>query len=98
MFVTGLSCWACGTAYAPNELHNLCTCGKPLRVDYDLAAAAKAVSPASTRRATLEPVALSRTAAAARTASSRRHWAKAARRCCLRTRWARSWGCRPADC
>jgi threonine synthase len=46
MFVTQLSCWACGTVYAPTELHNLCACGKPLRVDYDLVAAGKAVSPA----------------------------------------------------
>jgi len=46
MFVTQLSCWKCGTVYAPTELHNLCACGKPLRVDYDLAAAGKAVSPA----------------------------------------------------
>ncbi len=45
MFVSQLSCWACGTVYAPTNLHNLCTCGKPLRVDYDLAAAGKAVSP-----------------------------------------------------
>jgi threonine synthase len=45
MFVSQLSCWACGTVYAPTELHNLCTCGKPLRVDYDLVAAGKAVSP-----------------------------------------------------
>lgn len=45
MFVTQLSCWACGTVYAPNTLHNLCACGKPLRVDYDLAAAGKALTP-----------------------------------------------------
>ena len=45
MFVSHLSCWACGTVYAPTELLNLCICGKPLRVDYDMAAAGKAVSP-----------------------------------------------------
>lgn len=45
MFVSQLSCWACGTVYAPTELHNLCVCGKPLRVDYDLEAAGKALSP-----------------------------------------------------
>ena len=45
MFVSHLSCWACGTRYSPTELHNLCACGKPLRVDYDLAAAGKSVSP-----------------------------------------------------
>jgi len=43
MFVTQLSCWKCGAVYAPTELHNLCACGKPLRVDYDLAAAGKAL-------------------------------------------------------
>ncbi len=47
MFVTHLTCWACGKTYAPDQLINLCTCGKPLRVDYDLAAAARAVSPAA---------------------------------------------------
>ncbi len=46
MFVTQLSCWACGLHYSPDTLLNLCTCGKPLRVDYDLAAAGRAVSPA----------------------------------------------------
>src|SRR5437868_4267047 len=45
MFVTHLSCWACGAAYAPNALLNLCTCGKPLKVEYDLAAVGRAVSP-----------------------------------------------------
>src|SRR5579871_3603473 len=47
MFTTQLTCWACGTAYSPDRLINLCVCGKPLRVDYDLAAVAKAVSPQS---------------------------------------------------
>ncbi len=45
MFVSQLTCWACGLTYTPDALHNLCTCGKPLRVDYDLKAAGKAVSP-----------------------------------------------------
>ena len=47
MFVTHLTCWACGKTYAPDRLINLCVCGKPLRVDYDLDAAARAVSPAA---------------------------------------------------
>src|SRR5579871_6902947 len=45
MYVTHLSCWACGATYPSNELINLCRCGKPLRVEYDLEAAGKAVSP-----------------------------------------------------
>lgn len=46
MFVTQLSCWACGRTYPPDQLINLCECGKPLRVDYDLKAVARAVTPA----------------------------------------------------
>jgi threonine synthase len=37
MYVTHLTCWACGEQYPPDNLRNLCDCGKPLRVDYDLA-------------------------------------------------------------
>jgi threonine synthase len=44
MFVTQLSCFACGKAFSPCQLINLCTCGKPLRVDYDLPAISRAVS------------------------------------------------------
>ncbi len=43
-FVTQLTCWACGTAYPADRWRNLCDCGKPLRVDYDLPAVAQAVS------------------------------------------------------
>jgi threonine synthase len=46
MFVSHLTCWACGETYPADQLINLCACGKPLRVDYDLKAAAAAVSPA----------------------------------------------------
>ena len=43
MFMTELSCWACGKTYAPDRLHNLSPCcAKPLQVEYDLAAAAQA--------------------------------------------------------
>jgi threonine synthase len=45
MFVTHLSCWACGKTYDSHTLLNLCTCGKPLKVNYDLSVAGKAVSP-----------------------------------------------------
>jgi len=39
--VTHLSCSACASYHAPNQLHNLCTqCGKPLLVHYDLERAA----------------------------------------------------------
>jgi len=43
-YVTQLTCWACGTAYPGDRWRNLCDCGKPLRVDYDLPAVAQAVS------------------------------------------------------
>lgn len=33
-----ISCFACGTEYPAEQLLNLCSCGKPLRVDYDLGA------------------------------------------------------------
>jgi len=37
--VTHLHCSKCGSHYPANQLHNLCECGKPLLVDYDLDAA-----------------------------------------------------------
>ncbi len=40
MHVQGLSCFACGKRYAFGTLLNLCECGKPLRVDIDLASIA----------------------------------------------------------
>ena len=43
-FVTQLTCWSCGTAYPADRWRNLCDCGKPLRVDYDLPAVAEAIS------------------------------------------------------
>lgn len=45
MFVTQLTCFACGTSYPHDRLINLCSCGKPLRVDYDLSAVRRAVTP-----------------------------------------------------
>ena len=39
MNVTHLYCSACGTNYEAQKLHNLCVCGKPLMVAYDLDAA-----------------------------------------------------------
>ena len=39
MHVTHLYCSACGKTHDANRLHNLCDCGKPLMVAYDLAAA-----------------------------------------------------------
>src|SRR4029077_19663817 len=38
-FATHLSCWACGRREEMGHLVNLCDCGKPLRVEYDLEAA-----------------------------------------------------------
>ncbi len=40
--VTRLECAACGQAHAAGQLHNLCACGGPLLVRYDLAAVRKA--------------------------------------------------------
>ncbi|HJQ25747.1 MAG TPA: threonine synthase [Blastocatellia bacterium] len=40
MNVTHLYCSACGKEYAPGQLLNLCECGKPLMVAYDLDRAA----------------------------------------------------------
>jgi len=37
-FVTHLRCPRCGQRYSADEAHNLCACGTPLLVDYDLAA------------------------------------------------------------
>ena len=37
-FATHLSCWACQRRYELIKLINLCECGKPLKVEYDLAA------------------------------------------------------------
>ncbi len=46
MFVTQLTCWNCRTTYPPGHLYNLCTvCQKPLRVDYDLDAVKKTLTP-----------------------------------------------------
>jgi threonine synthase len=46
-FVRHLACFACGTIFPADRLQNLCTCGRPLRVEYDLAAAAAAMTKAS---------------------------------------------------
>ncbi len=34
-----LTCFLCGKTYDPRQLQNTCTCGRPLRVDYELTAA-----------------------------------------------------------
>ena len=44
MNVTHLYCSACGKEYEPRQLYNLCTCGKPLMVAYDLKEAAKTLT------------------------------------------------------
>lgn len=44
MNVTHLYCSACGKEYEPRKLYNLCECGKPLMVAYDLDAAARTLS------------------------------------------------------
>jgi threonine synthase len=45
MFLTGLTCPRCSNSYDSARLQNLCSCGSPLLARYDLAAAAKTVSP-----------------------------------------------------
>lgn len=35
-YIRTLTCWLCGKSYAWDSLRNLCECGKPLRVDYEL--------------------------------------------------------------
>ena len=47
MNVTHLYCSACGKRYEPRNLYNLCECGKPLMVAYDLEAAARTLTPES---------------------------------------------------
>ena len=44
MNVTNLYCSACGKTYEPGKLYNLCDCGKPLMVAYDLKAAARTLT------------------------------------------------------
>jgi len=39
-FVSRLSCPRCGAEHDPSVVHNLCRCGSPLLVDYDLGAVA----------------------------------------------------------
>jgi threonine synthase len=42
-----ISCFSCGTEYPTGRLLNLCTCGKPLRIDYDLSALRDRFTPES---------------------------------------------------
>ncbi len=44
MNVTHLYCSACAKEYPPGKLYNLCTCGKPLMVAYDLKAASQTLT------------------------------------------------------
>jgi threonine synthase len=44
MNVTHLYCSACGKTHEPGKLYNLCECGKPLMVAYDLKAAARTLT------------------------------------------------------
>ena len=56
MYVTQLSCFFCHKEYAKQQVHNLClSCGKPLKVEYDLAKIGQVMSPEMlvTRPATL---------------------------------------------
>jgi len=47
MNVTHLYCSACGKRYEPRKLYNLCECGKPLMVAYNLEAASRTLTPES---------------------------------------------------
>lgn len=55
MNVTHLYCSACNEIYEPNRIYNLCNCGKPLLVAYDLEAVSQSLTKESlpTREATL---------------------------------------------
>lgn len=44
MNVTHLYCSACSEKYEPNKIYNLCKCGKPLMVAYDLEKAGKTLT------------------------------------------------------
>ncbi len=44
MFVSRLSCFACGAEQPRDRLVGVCACGKPVRVEYDLRAAGQALS------------------------------------------------------
>ncbi len=50
MFVESLECFACGTRHGADRCMNLCACGKPLAVRYDLARVAQAVTREEIRR------------------------------------------------
>ena len=46
--LTQLECGLCNATFVPDQLHNLCTeCGKPLLARYDLAQAAKTLTPSA---------------------------------------------------
>lgn len=49
-FLSHLECPQCGTTYDADIIHHLCACGSPLLARYDLAAAAREVSPADVSR------------------------------------------------
>jgi threonine synthase len=49
MNVTHLYCSACAREYEPRHLYNLCDCGKPLMVAYDLDRAKQTLTPESLR-------------------------------------------------
>src|SRR5262249_24518706 len=49
MNVTRLYCSSCSNDYAPGKLYNLCSCGKPLLVEYDLDKAQASLAPESLR-------------------------------------------------
>lgn len=44
MFVSHLTCFACGSNFPADQPIGLCTCGKPIRVDYDFDKVRSAVS------------------------------------------------------
>ena len=50
MNVTHLYCSACAEKYEPNKIYNLCKCGKPLMVEYDLEKAAETLTKESLKQ------------------------------------------------
>ena len=63
MYVTHLSCPKCKATYESEKLIQLCDCGAPLLVDYDLGRVKAALSQRKAEGSRADPVAISRIAA-----------------------------------
>ena len=75
--ITHLECSLCGKRYEAGQVHNLCTCGGPLLVRYDLAKAKADLEPRRSAVRAQNDVALCSGAAGAVEADPSCRWAKA---------------------